>query len=91
MSYQLGTSGFTFGDYSYDQITSDDCDNPYDIQFTVTGLPSPVSHDEANNRFIVSESVDIDTIGRHTVTVTATIQYPTDSQNNSLVTVTSEE
>ena len=91
VTYQLGTSGFTFGDYIYDQITSDDCDNPYDIQFTVTGLPSPVTHDETNSRFEIAESVDIDSIGRHTVTVTATITYPTDSSNNNFVTVTSDD
>ena len=47
VTYRLGTEGFNFNTYSFDQVGGQ-CGNLYDVYFGISGLPSMVTHDEAS-------------------------------------------
>ena len=83
-TYRIGTEGFNFNAYSFDQV-GDACGNLYEVKFKINGLPSMVTHNEDMRRFDVAQSFNVEEIGIRTVFVEAWIEVPKDKRKVDIV------
>ena len=86
MSYDIGTALLTSTSYLFTQDPF--CDYPQTD--TVDGLPSFVTYDSLNARFIVPETSDLSLVGVYTFIIRSEISMPVDYTMSS-ETVLSDE